>query len=219
MEENANVTVRLKPPLRAGHIEEHPSALGATTLAQHEAHPAPCATKFAQQRHASGIFAKRLAPARHQPRFLGLFPSLGELFRVGVHVRSHKANFFAPRAQGRHNCETNGITKRPPRYKTLPTTTVAHPSRYETLPAREKTAVFAQNASAGRILYRSQSTEAEQGEFCTGHRELTPPTPIASQSPTPPVGQEVTLTWLTMRIGYDDADRLISYPDAHNLSR
>ena len=23
---------------------------------------------------------------------------------------------------------------------------------------------------------------------------------------------------MTMRIGYDDADRLISYPDAHNLS-
>ena len=26
-------------------------------------------------------------------------------------------------------------------------------------------------------MYRSQSTEAEQGEFCTGHRGLTPPTP------------------------------------------
>ena len=27
MEENASVTVRLKPPQRAGHVEEHPSAL------------------------------------------------------------------------------------------------------------------------------------------------------------------------------------------------
>ena len=72
-----------------GHPKEHPSALGATTLAQHEAHlapcaakfaqheahrapcatkfaqheahPAPCATKFAQHRHASGVFAKKLA--------------------------------------------------------------------------------------------------------------------------------------------------------------
>ena len=171
----------------------------------------------------SGPSRERTRPARHKPRFLGHFHSLGELFRVRVHVRSHRANFFAPRAQGRHNCETNGITQRPPRYNTLPTTTVAHPwryktlpattvehpSRYKTLPAREKTAVFTQNASAGRILYRSQSTEAEQGEFCTGHRELTPPTPIASQSPTPPVGHRVTLTWpLTIRIGYDDPDRL-----------
>ena len=59
----------------SGHPEEHPGALGATTLAQHEAHlapcaakfaqheahPAPCATKFAQHRHASGVFAKKLA--------------------------------------------------------------------------------------------------------------------------------------------------------------
>ena len=167
----------------------------------------------------SGPSRERTRPARHKPRFLGHFHSLSELFRVRVHVRSHRANFFAPRAQGRHNCETNGITKRPPRYKTLPTTTVAHPWRYETLPAREKTAVLAQNASAGRILYRSQSIEAEQGELCTGHRELTPPPPITSQSTTPPVGHGVEPTWLTMRIGYDDADRLISYPDAHNLSR
>ena len=30
----------------------------------------------------------------------------------------------------------------------------------------------------------------------------------------------MSLTWqLTIRIGYDDVDRLISYPDAHNLSR
>ena len=198
-----------RTPQRPGRDNTRP-ARGASGPLRDKVRPAE-----ARQRH----FREKTRPARHQPRFLGLFPSLGELFRVGVHVRSHKANFFAPRAQGRHNCETNGITKCPPRYKTLPATTVAHPSRYETLPAREKTAVFAQNASAGRILYRSQSTEAEQGEFCTGHRELTPPTPIASQSPTPPVGHEVTLTWLTMRIGYDDADRLISYPDAHNLSR
>ena len=130
-----------------------------------------------------------------------------------AHVRSHRANFFAPRAQGRHNSETNGITKRPPRYiilptttvahpwryKTLPTTTVAHPWRYKTLPAREKNGCFypkcisrenfvplAEHRSrAGRILYRSQSTEAEQGEFCTGHRGLTPPRPITSQSPRP----------------------------------
>ena len=29
----------------------------------------------------------------------------------------------------------------------------------------------------------------------------------------------MSLTWqLTIRIGYDDPDRLITYPDAHNLS-
>ena len=54
---------------------------------------------------------------------------------------------------------------------------------------------------------RNWAISGEQGEFCTGHRELTPPTPIASQSPTPPEGHGVTLTWLTIRIGYDDPDR------------
>ena len=175
------------------------------TVHRHQAYQARCAKILAQRQTHLGPHAKKSPSTPSTAIFRPFFPRW--------------ANFFAPRAQGRHNCETNGITQRPPRYNTLPTTTVAHPWRYETLPAREKTAVLAQNASAGRILYRSQSIEAEQGELCTGHRELTPPPPITSQSTTPPVGHGVEPTWLTMRIGYDDADRLISYPDAHNLSR
>ena len=153
------------------------------TVRQHQGISGPSREKTRPAPGPSGPSREKTRPARHKPRLLGHFPSLGELLRVCVHVRSHRANFFAPRAQGSHDCETNGITQRPPRYKTLPTTTDAHPWRYKTLPARENTAVFAQNASAGRILYRSQSIEAEQGEFCTGHRELTPPPPITSQSP------------------------------------
>ena len=58
-------------------------------------------------------------------------------------------------------------------------------------------------------MYRSQSTEAEQGEFCTGHRE-PPSTTDNKQKPAgTPVGHGVPLTWsLTIRIDYDDADRL-----------
>ena len=47
MEENASVTVGLKPPQRPGHVEEHPSALGATTRAQQLPLYSDSATKFA----------------------------------------------------------------------------------------------------------------------------------------------------------------------------
>ena len=53
------------------------------------------------------------------------------------------------------------------RYKTLP----AHPPsphvRYKTLPARPKWLNLALFLHAGRVLYRSDHQEAEQGEFCT----------------------------------------------------
>ena len=104
----------------------------------------------------SGPSRERTRPARHKPRFLGHFHSLSELFRVRVHVRSHRANYFAPRAQGCHNFETNGITKRPPRYKTLPATTVAHPSRYK----------LSQRAKKRLFLPKTH----KQGEFCTARR-------------------------------------------------
>jgi hypothetical protein len=72
----------LKPPQHPGHAEERPSALGATTRAQHEAHPTPCATKFAQQRHPSGVFAKKLAQQAQKRQFWSVLSVLGELYRV-----------------------------------------------------------------------------------------------------------------------------------------
>ena len=153
----------------------------------------------------SGPSRERTRPARHKPRFLGHFHSLGELFRVRVHVRSHRANYFAPRAQGCHNFETNGITKRPPRYKTLPAR-----ERRLIMPKMHKHGEFCTARRAHELAGRVFNRTSRAHPTSTGNK----PEPAA-----PSAGHGVTLTWLTIRIGYDDADRLISYPDAHNLSR
>ena len=143
------------------------------TVRQHQGISGPSREKTRPAPGPSGPSREKTRPARHKPRFLGRFPSLGELFRVCVHVRSHRANFIAPRAQGSHDCETKGITQRPPRYKILPTTTDAHPWRYKTLPAsnirlfcpkcisRENFVPLAEHRSrAGRILYRPSRAHA-----------------------------------------------------------
>ena len=65
-----------------------------------------------------------------------------------------------------------------------------------------------------RQCSRQKSTAPATHEYQTGigvdnHRSARP-----RRS-----GTWMSLTWqLTIRIGYDDVDRLISYPDAHNLS-
>ena len=111
------------------------------TVRRHQGKSGPSREKLAQHAHL-GPSRENTHPTRHKPRFLGHFPSL--------------ANYFAPRAQGCHNFETNGITKHPPRYKTLPATTVAHPSRYK----------LSQRAKKRLFLPKTH----KQGEFCTARR-------------------------------------------------
>ena len=84
-----------------------------------------------------------------------------------AHERQKPGN----RTQGQPDFRYKTLPAHPPsphvRYKTLP----AHPPsphvRYKTLPARPKWLNLALFLHAGRVLYRSDHQEAEQGEFCT----------------------------------------------------
>lgn len=160
MEENANVTVRLKPPLRAGHIEEHPSALGATTLAQHEAHPAPCATKFAQQRHASGIFAKRLAQHAINRDFWAIFPRWANFFALAFTSDRTRRTFSRPEHR-------DVITVKPTAsLNARPGTKLSQQPPSHTLPGTK----LSQRAKKRLFLPKMH----QQGEFCTARRAQKP---------------------------------------------
>ena len=66
-----------------------------------------------------------------------------------------------------------------------------------------------------RQCSQQKSTAPATHEYQTGISVDNTPKHEACRS-----GTQMSLTWqLTIRIGYDDPDRLISYPDAHNLSR
>ena len=56
--------------------------MGATPFAQHEAFQAPCAKKLAQQTHASGVFAKRLAQQANMQRILGFLARWANSFAL-----------------------------------------------------------------------------------------------------------------------------------------
>jgi len=67
----------------------------------------------------------------------------------------------------------------------------------------------------GRQCSQQKSTAPATHEYQTGISVDNTPKHEACRS-----GTQMSPTWqLTIRIGYDDPDRLISYPDAHNLSR
>ena len=73
--------------------------------------------------------------------------------------------------------------------------------------------------AAGHCMDRQWSQQKSRApathEYQTGVSVYNTPTHEARRS-----GTWMSLTWqLTIRIGYDDPDRLITYPDAHNLSR
>ena len=69
---------------RARPKDEDSAAMGATPFAQHEAFQAPCAKKLAQQTHASGVFAKRLAQQANMQRNLGFLARWANSFAPGT---------------------------------------------------------------------------------------------------------------------------------------
>ena len=93
-------------------------------------------------------------------------PGAGEPGR-SAHERQKPGN----RTQGQPDFRYKTLPAHPRsphvRYKTLPAHPFSPHVRYKTLPARPKWLNLALFLHAGRVLYRSDHQEAEQGEFCT----------------------------------------------------
>ena len=166
----------------------------------------------------SGPSRENTHPTRHKPRFLGHFPSLANYFAFAF--TSDRTGRTISRPEHRDVITlkpTASLNARPGTKLSQQPPSHTHPGTNS--PTRERRLILPKMHKQGEVCTARRAHELAGRVFNRTSRAHPTSTGNKPEPAAPSAGHGVTLAWLTIRIGYDDADRLISYPDAHNLSR